>query len=168
MNRVGYYRLPPVRGVFFSPVQEERLLLLGCQEVFSDRCLTNAIIRPGLDKALAVLAPGGTLAVLSLHALAGTTIDLMEAVLKLKDRGLHLVVAQPAIDTNADPGFFATCETLTAFNAERAMVKAAEAAMVSKGVKGGGVEGLKAGAADAHLPSSAHPRAGGDGGGGGD
>ena len=29
MNRVGYYRLPPVRGVFFSPAQEERLLLLG-------------------------------------------------------------------------------------------------------------------------------------------
>lgn len=143
MNRVGYYRLPPVRGVFFSPVQEERLLLLGCQEVFSDRCLTNAIIRPGLDKALAALAPGGTLAVLSLHALAGTTTDLLEAVLKLKARGLHLIVAQPAIDTNADPGFFATCETLTAFNAERAMVRAAEAALVSKG---GGAQGLKAGA----------------------
>lgn len=145
MNRVGYYRLPPVRGVFFSPVQEERLLLLGCQEVFSDRCLTNAIIRPGLDKAVAALAPGGTLAVLSLHALAGTTTDLLEAVLKLKARGLHLVVAQPEIDTNTDPGFFAACETLTAFNAERAMVKAAEAALVSKGVKGGGVQGLKAG-----------------------
>jgi DNA invertase Pin-like site-specific DNA recombinase len=145
MNRVGYYRLPPVRGVFFSPVQEERLLLLGCQEVFSDRCLTNAIIRPGLDKALAALQPGGTLAVLSLHALAGTTTDLMEAVLKLKARDLHLVVAQPEIDTNTDPGFFMTCETLTTFNAERAMVKAAEATLVSKGVKGGGVQGLKAG-----------------------
>jgi DNA invertase Pin-like site-specific DNA recombinase len=148
MNRVGYYRLPPVKGVFFSPAQEERLLLLGCQEVFSDRCLANAIIRPGLDKALAALESGGSLAVLSLHALAGTTTDLMEAVLKLKARGLQLVVAQPEIDTAADPGFFATIETLTTFNGERAMVKAAEAALVSKGVKGGGVRGLKAGAAD--------------------
>lgn len=145
MNRVGYYRLPPVRGVFFSPVQEERLLLMGCQEVFSDRCLANAIIRPGLDKALAALEDGGTLAVLSLHALAGTTTDLMEAVLKLKARGLHLAVAQPEIDTNADPSFFAACATLAGFNGERVMVRAAEAALVSKGVKGGGVQGLKAG-----------------------
>ena len=145
MNRVGYYRLPPVKGVFFSPVQEERLLLMGCQEVFSDRCLANAIIRPGLDKALAAIEDGGTLAVLSLHALAGTTVDLMETVLKLKSRGLHLVVAQPEIDTRADPGFFTACETMAGFNAERAMVRAAEAALVSKGVKGGGVQGLKAG-----------------------
>lgn len=145
MNRVGYYRLPPVKGVFFSPVQEERLLLLGCQEVFSDRCLANAIIRPGLDKALAALEDGGTLAVLSLHALAGTTTDLMEAVLKLQARGLHLVVAQPAIDTAADPGFFDACQTLATFNGERTVVRAAEAALVSKGVKGGGVQGLKAG-----------------------
>ena len=144
MTRVGYYRLPPVKGVFFSPAQEERLLLLGCQEVFSDRCLANAIIRPGLDKALAALADGGTLAVLSLHALAGTATDLMEAVLKLKARGLHLVVAQPEIDTRADPAFFAACEALAVFNAERPMVRAAETALVAKGVGAGGMKGLKA------------------------
>ncbi len=144
MTRVGYYRLPPVKGVFFSPVQEERLLLMGCQEVFSDRCLANAIIRPGLDKALAALGEGGTLAVLSLHALAGTTTDLMEAVLKLKARGLHLVAAQPAIDTEADPGFFVACEALATFNGERPMVRAAETALVARGAKAGGMKDLKA------------------------
>jgi len=145
MNRVGYYRLPPVRGVFFSPAQEERLLMLGCEEVFSDRCLTNAIIRPGLDKALAALDDGGTLAVLSLHALAGTMVDLLAVTRTLRTRGLHLACAQPEIDTAADPGFFAACETLATFNDERAMVRAAEAALVSKGVKGAGTGGLKAG-----------------------
>ena len=153
MTRVGYYRLPPVKGVFFSPAQEERLLLLGCQEVFSDRCLANAIIRPGLDKALAALGDGGTLAVLSLHALAGTATDLMEAVLKLKARGLHLVVAQPEIDTRTDPAFFAACEALAAFNAERPMVRAAEAALVAKGVQAGGMKGLKAPRPSAGSPS---------------
>ncbi len=143
MNLVGYYRVPPVRGIFFSPAQEERLLLLGCQEVFSDRCLTSGVVRPGLDKALAALEPGGALATPSLHALGGTMVDLLDAVLKLKARDLHLVVVQPEIDTRADPSFFAACETLGAFNGERPMVRAAEAALIAKG---GGLRGLKSAA----------------------
>ena len=146
MNLVGYYRVPPVRGIFFSPAQEERLLLLGCQEVFSDRCLTSGVVRPGLDKALAALAPGGALATPSLHALGGTMVDLLDVILKLKGRDLDLVVVQPGIDTRADPSFFVTCQTLAAFHGERAMVRAAEAALVANGVKGGGLKGLKGGA----------------------
>ena len=152
MTRVGYYRLPPVKGVFFSPAQEERLLLMGCQEVFSDRCLANAILRPGLDKAIAALAEGGTLVVLTLHALAGTTVDVMEAALKLKALGVNLIVAQPEIDTAANPAFFAACEALATFNAERPMVRAAETALVAKGV---GMRSLT-------RPSTDHPRESGD------
>jgi DNA invertase Pin-like site-specific DNA recombinase len=133
MTLVGYYRLPPVRGVFFSPAQEERLLLLGCQEVFSDRCLAGGVVRPGLDRALAALAPGGTLAVPSFHALAGAMVDLLDVVLKLKARGLHLIVVQPAIDTRTDPGFFEAWQALAAFNGERAMIRTAEASMIAKG-----------------------------------
>jgi len=133
MNLVGYYRLPPVRGVFFSPAQEERLLLLGCQEVFSDRCLAGGVVRPGLDRALAALAPGGTLAITSFHALGGAMVDLLDVILKLKASNLHLIVVQPAIDTRIDPGFFETCQALTTFNGERAMIRATEASMVAKG-----------------------------------
>jgi DNA invertase Pin-like site-specific DNA recombinase len=133
MNLVGYYRLPPVRGVFFSPAQEERLLLLGCQEVFSDRCLTGGVVRPGLDRALAALEPGGTLAITSFHALAGAMVDLLDVILKLKANDLHLVVVQPAIDTRIDPGFFDAWQALATFNGERAMIRAAEASMVAKG-----------------------------------
>jgi DNA invertase Pin-like site-specific DNA recombinase len=147
MNRVGYYRLPPVKGVFFSPAQEERLLLAGCQEVFSDRCLSSGVVRAGLDKAIAALEPGGALATPSLHALGGTMVDLLDVVLKLKARGLHLVVLQPEIDTRQDPGFFAACQTLAAFDGERRLVRAAEAALVAKGVRGAGLQGLKGGAA---------------------
>lgn len=150
MNLVGYYRLPPVRGVFFSPAQEERLLLLGCQEVFSDRCLAGGVVRPGLDRALAALEPGGTLAVPSFHALAGTMVDLLEMILKLKARGLNLVVVQPAIDTRVEPGVFEAWEALATFNGERAMIRGAEASMVAKGFPGRG--GVKATAAEVDEP----------------
>ncbi|ALL12129.1 recombinase family protein [Caulobacter henricii] len=134
MNFVGYYRLPPVRGVYFSPAQEERLLLLGCEEVFSDRCLAGAVLRTGLERALAALVPGGVLAVPSLHALAGSMVDLLDVIQQLKARDLHLVVVQPAIDTRTDPGLFEAWQTLATFNGERAMVRSAEASMVARGL----------------------------------
>jgi len=133
MKFVGYYRVPPVRGVFFSPAQEERLLLLGCEEVFSDRCLAGGVVRPGLDRALAALEPGGVLAVPSFHALAGAMVDLLEVILRLKALDLHLVVVQPAIDTRTDPGLFDAWQALATFNGERAMIRSAEASMVAKG-----------------------------------
>jgi DNA invertase Pin-like site-specific DNA recombinase len=136
MNLVGYYRLPPVRGVFFSPAQEERLLLLGCQEVFSDRCLAGGVVRPGLERALAALEPGGTLAAPSFHALAGAMVDLLDVILRLRALDLRLVVVQPAIDTRVDPGFFDAFQALATFNGERAMIRAAEASMIAKGPPG--------------------------------
>lgn len=133
MKRVGYYRLPPVRGVFFSPPQEERLLLLGCEEVFSDRCLAGGVVRTGLERALAALEPGGVLAVPSFHALGGAMVDLLDVILKLKAMNLHLVVVQPAIDTRTDTGFFEACQALALFNGERSLIRTAEAAMIARG-----------------------------------
>ena len=137
MKFVGYYRLPPVRGVFFSSTQEERLLLLGCEEVFSDRCLAGGVVRPGLERALAALEAGGVLAVPSFHALAGAMVDLLEALQKLKMRDLHLVVVQPAVDTRTDPGLFDAWQALATFNGERSMIRAAEASMVANGLPAG-------------------------------
>lgn len=148
MKFVGYYRVPPAPGVFFSPAQEERLLLVGCEQVFSDRCLASGVVRPGLERALEALEPGGVLAAPSLHALGGDLVAVMDVVLKLRARDLHLIVQQPEIDTRADPGFFESCRTLTAFNGERAMVRAAEAGLIAKGAKAGGMKGLKAGTPD--------------------
>lgn len=143
MKLVGYYRVPPVRGTFFSPTQEERLLLLGCEEVFSDRCLATGVVRPGLQRALAALENGGALAIPSFHALAGTMVDLLDVVLDLQTRGLHLIVQQPEIDTRTDPNVFETLRLLATFNGERPMVRAAEAALMAKGGKAGGMNGLK-------------------------
>ena len=97
--------------------------------------------------ALAALEPGGVLAAPSLHALGGDLVAVMDVVLKLRARDLHLLVQQPEIDTQADPGFFETCRALTAFNGERAMIRRAEAAMVARGVRGAGLKGLKGGVA---------------------
>ena len=143
MKLVGYYRVPPVRGIFFSPAQEERLLLLGCEEVFSDRCLASGVVRPGLARALDALEDDGALAVPTFHALGGDMAGLVDAVLRIQARGLHLVVQQPEIDTRADPGFFATCQALAGFSRERPLVRAAEAALVAKGARAGGMKGLK-------------------------
>lgn len=147
MKLVGYYRVPPVRGIFFSPAQEERLLLLGCEEVFSDRCLASGVVRPGLARALDALEDGGALAVPTFHALGGDMAGLVDAVLKIEARGLNLVVQQPEVDTRADAGFYETCRALAGFSRERPMVRAAEAALVAKGGKAGGMKGLKAEAA---------------------
>nr|WP_295107357.1 recombinase family protein [uncultured Caulobacter sp.] len=144
MKLVGYYRVPPVRGIFFSPAQEERLLLLGCEEVFSDRCLASGVVRPGLARAVEALEDGGALAVPSFHALGGDMAGLVDAVLKLKALGLHLVVQQPEVDTRIDPGFFESCQMLAGFSRERPMVRAAETALIAKGGKAGGMKGLKA------------------------
>lgn len=144
MKFVGYYRVPPAPGVFFSPAQEERLLLLGCEQVFSDRCLASGVVRPGLDRALEALEPGGILAAPSLHALGGDLVAVMDVVLKLRARDLNLVVQQPEIDTRSDLGFFEACAALAAFNGERAMIRRAETALVAKGAKAGGMKGLKA------------------------
>ncbi|OYX90603.1 MAG: DNA invertase [Caulobacter sp. 35-67-4] len=133
MKFVGYYRLPPVRGVFFSPPQEERLLLLGCEEVFSDRCLAGGVVRTGLERALAALEPGGVLAVPSFHALGGAMVDLLDVILKLKALNLHLVVVQLAIDTRVDTGFFEACQALALLNGERSLIRAAEASMIARG-----------------------------------
>ena len=146
MKLVGYYRVPPVTGIFFSPAQDERLLLLGCEEVFSDRCLASGVVRPGLARAVEALENGGALAVPSFHALGGDMAGLVDAVLKLETRGLHLIVQQPEIDTRTDTGFFHTCRMLAGFSRERPMVRAAETALVAKGAKAGGMKGLKAGA----------------------
>ncbi|MBO9546576.1 recombinase family protein [Caulobacter sp.] len=153
MKLVGYYRVPPVRGIFFSPAQEERLLLLGCEEVFSDRCLASGVVRPGLARAFEALEDGGALAVPSFHALGGDMAGLVDAVLKLRAKGLHLVVQQPEVDTRTDPGFFESCQMLASFSRERPMVRAAETALIAKGGKAGGMKGLS---------SSDHPREGGD------
>lgn len=143
MKIVGYYRVPPAPGVFFSPAQEERLLLLGCEQVFSDRCLASGVVRPGLDRAIDALEPGGALATPSLHALGGDLVSLMDAILRLRARALHLIVQQPDIDTRRDPGVFNACQTLATFNGERAMVRRAETALVAKGAKASGLTGLK-------------------------
>lgn len=144
MKIVGYYRVPPAPGVFFSPAQEERLLLLGCEQVFSDRCLASGVVRPGLERALEALEPGGVLAAPSLHALGGDLVAVMDVVLKLRARDLHLLVQQPEIDTRQDTGFFEVIAALAAFNGERAMIRRAETALVAKGAKAGGMKGLKA------------------------
>ncbi|HWU78816.1 MAG TPA: recombinase family protein, partial [Caulobacter sp.] len=108
-------------------------------------------------RALAALEDGGTLAVLSLHALAGTMVDLLDAALKLKARGLHLVVAQPEIDTRADAAFFEACQTLASFNGERALVRTAEMSLVANGVRDGGLRGLKAAASPVEEPETPPP-----------
>ncbi|ADG08844.1 recombinase family protein [Caulobacter segnis] len=144
MKFVGYYRVPPAPGVFFSPAQEERLLLVGCEQVFSDRCLASGVVRPGLERAVEALEPGGVLAAPSLHALGGDLVAVMDVVLKLRARDLHLIIQQPEIDTRENAGFFEACAALAAFNGERAMVRRAETALVAKGAKAGGLKGLKA------------------------
>ena len=78
------------------------------------------------------------------HALGGDMAGLVDAVLKIKARGLHLVVQQPQVDTRTDPGFFDACQALAGFSRERPMVRAAETALVAKGGKPGGMKGLKA------------------------
>ena len=87
-------------------LQRDQLRAAGCDQLFEDRRAGSAIVRPGLEQALASMAPGDTLCVCRLNRLVWDTRDLLAFALTLSERGVHLVALAQDLDTRRDNGAF--------------------------------------------------------------
>jgi DNA invertase Pin-like site-specific DNA recombinase len=133
MRKVGYLRVPPVRGMVIDGPQSQRLFEAGCDQLFHDRCYGLAVHKPGLDSALAAMRAGDVLVVTSLHAFAAHLVDLLEVLARLEAGGFQLVTLAEGVDTRAPGGFFTACAQLARFHEQRRMVRSAEEKIVREG-----------------------------------
>ena len=133
MRKVGYLRVPPVRGMVIDGPQSQRLFEVGCDQLFHDRCYGLAVHKPGLDSALAAMRAGDVLVVTSLHAFAAHLVDLLEVLARLEAGGFQLVTLAEGVDTRAPGGFFTACAQLARFHEQRRMVRSAEEKIVREG-----------------------------------
>ena len=133
MRKVGYLRVPPVRGVVIDGPQSQRLFEAGCDQLFHDRCYGLAVHKPELDSALATMRAGDVLVVTSLHAFAAHLVDLLEVLARLEAGGFELVTLAEGVDTRAPGGFFTACAQLARFHEQRRMVRGAEEKIVREG-----------------------------------
>lgn len=133
MRKVGYLRVPPVRGMVIDGPQSQRLFEAGCDQLFHDRCYGLAVVKPGLDQALAVLKPGDVLVVINLHAFAAHLVDLLEVLARFEAAEIHLQTLVEGIDTREPGGFLTACAQLATFHEQRRMVRTAEEKIVREG-----------------------------------
>lgn len=139
MRMVGYLRVPPVRGVVIDGPQSQRLFEAGCDQLFHDRCYGLAVVKPGLDQALAAMKPGDVLVVINLHAFAAHLVDLLEVLARFEAAGIQLLTLVEGVDTRAPGGFFKVCAQLALFHDQRRMVRTAEEKIVRDGGRRDGV-----------------------------
>lgn len=133
MRMIGYFRVPPVKGVVFDGPLSQRLFEAGCDQLFHDGCYGLAVHKPGLESALAAMRPGDVLVAPSLHAFAAHLVDLLLFLNQLEAAGLELVTLGEDIDTRRPGGFFKVCAQLSVFHQQRRMVRDAEEKIVRRG-----------------------------------
>ncbi len=133
MRMIGYFRVPPVRGVVFDGPLSQRLFEAGCDQLFHDGCYGLAVHKPGLESALAAMNAGDVLVAPSLHAFAAHLVDLLLFLSQLEASGLELVTLSEDIDTRRLGGFFKVCAQLSMFHEQRRMVRDAEEKIVRQG-----------------------------------
>jgi DNA invertase Pin-like site-specific DNA recombinase len=133
MRMVGYLRVPPVRGLVIDGPQSQRLFEAGCDQLFHDRCYGLAVVKPGLDQALAAMKPGDVLVVINLHAFAAHLVDLLEVLARMEAAEIHLLTLAEGIDTRTPGGFFKACAQLAAFHDQRRAVRTMEEKIVRDG-----------------------------------
>ncbi len=86
-------------------LQRDALKAAGCHEVFEDRGISGTVAkRPGLEAALARLAPGDVLTVWKLDRLGRSLPHLIETVRQLGDRGAGFASLSESIDTTTAGG----------------------------------------------------------------
>ncbi len=125
---VGYARTPFPGTALDRRIAE--LTASGCRAVYSDAAVGAAIIRPGLDAALAALRPGDVLAVASLALLSWRLDGLGPILSAVKAAGAHVVAEAERLDTRSADDFFDTMRILDAFSVS---VRAARKAEASSG-----------------------------------
>jgi len=104
-------------------LQQDALAAVGAAPVFTDQASGAKADRPGLERCLAELQPGDTLAVWKLDRLGRSLPHLVHVVADLRERGIHLRSLTESIDTATAHGrlLFGLFGTLAEF--ERDLIK---------------------------------------------
>lgn len=123
-------------------MQVDALRRAGCRVIFEDRASGANTERPGLDKALAYLRPGDTLAVWKIDRLGRSLPHLVRVVEDLRERDVGFrSLTNAGMDTTSSEGrlLFGVFAALADFEREliRERTRAALAARRAAGIRGG-------------------------------
>lgn len=118
----------------------------GCKHLFSDKVSGVKAKKPNFDKLLEYTREGDTIVVWKLDRLGRSTVQLIELVESLKQRGVHLKSLQESIDTTSAMGnmFFQLMCILAEHerNIIRERTQAGLASARARGRNGGRPKGL--------------------------
>jgi DNA invertase Pin-like site-specific DNA recombinase len=99
---IGYARVSSIDQNL--DLQRDALTAAGCAQVFEDTVSGAAVVRPGLEQAMAYLRPGDTFVVWRLDRLGRNLTHLISTVEALAQRGVGFKSLTEAIDTTTSGG----------------------------------------------------------------
>ena len=102
--------------------QEEALMLAGAIEVYSDSFTGTVTKRPELDKLLSKLKEGDTLIVTKLDRIARSSIQGIDLIQKLLDKGVVVHILNMGVIDNSPTGKLITTVLLAFAEFERDMI----------------------------------------------
>lgn len=101
--QIGYTRVSTADQTL--ALQRDALTAAGCEKIFADEGVSGSITaRRGLDRALAVLAPGDTLVVWKLDRLGRSLSHLVALIAELGQRDINFCSLSDPIDTASAGG----------------------------------------------------------------
>ena len=101
---IGYARVSTKRQGDSLDIQRQTLEDYGCKKVFTDTISGAKSARPGLDEALGYMREGDVLVVTRLDHLGRTALDTLRTISALDERGIPVVMLDPALDTRTKEG----------------------------------------------------------------
>ena len=99
MRMIGYFRVPPVRGVVFDGPLSQRLFEAGCDQLVHDGCYGLAVHKPGLESALAAMNASDVLVAPhhgSRTSSSAVFLDAVQPALVLVQSGYRNAFGHPA------------------------------------------------------------------------
>ena len=122
-------------------LQQDALAAVGAAPVFTDQASGARTDRPGLERCLAELHEGDTLAVWKLDRLGRSLTHLVQVVADLRERGIHFRRLTESIDTGTPHGrlLFGLFGTLAEFERDliKERIEAGRKAAVARGQRFG-------------------------------
>ena len=101
---IGYARVSTKRQGDSLDTQRDVLEDYGCEKVFIDTISGAKSARPGLDAALEYMRDGDVLVVTRLDRLGRTALDTLRTINDLDERGIPVIMLDPALDTRTKEG----------------------------------------------------------------
>ncbi|MEA5141111.1 recombinase family protein [Arcicella rigui] len=144
MIKLGYARVSTLEQNL--NLQVDALKYEGCKQIFTDKVSGVKSVKPEFEKLMDYARTGDTIVVWKLDRLGRSTVQLIELMEKLKERGIHLKSLSESIDTSSAMGnlFFQFMCILAEHerNIIRERTKAGLASARARGRKGGRPTGL--------------------------